>query len=77
MTEKKLVLKSGRERSVKNRHPWIFSGAVKQLPDAENGDIVQVVTNAHELLGYGFYSPASQITAFNTATCHEITRQIT
>lgn len=62
MTEKKLVLKSGRERSVENRHPWIFSGAVKQLPDAENGDIVQVVTNAHELLGYGFFSPASQIT---------------
>lgn len=57
-----LVLKSGRERSVINRHPWIFSGAVKQLPNAANGEIIKVVTNHHELLGYGFFSPNSQIT---------------
>ncbi len=59
---KKLVLKSGRERSLLNRHPWVFSGAVKDLPDALNGDIVQIVTNHQDLLGYGFFSPNSQIT---------------
>lgn len=59
---KSLVLKSGRERSLVNRHPWVFSGAVKNLPDAANGEIVQVVTNHNELLGYGFFSPNSQIT---------------
>ncbi|MFN6082281.1 MAG: 23S rRNA (cytosine(1962)-C(5))-methyltransferase RlmI, partial [Bacteroidota bacterium] len=37
-----LVLKSGRDRSLLNRHPWVFSGAVKQLPQAENGEMVQV-----------------------------------
>lgn len=58
---KKLVLKSGRDRSVIHRHPWIFSGAVKQLPDAENGDIVCVTNNHGDLLGYGFFAPESQI----------------
>ncbi|MEI6508607.1 MAG: class I SAM-dependent rRNA methyltransferase [Bacteroidota bacterium] len=58
----KLILKSGRERSLVNRHPWVFSGAVKTLPKSENGDIVEVLTNHNELLGYGFFSPNSQIT---------------
>jgi 23S rRNA (cytosine1962-C5)-methyltransferase len=56
-----LILKSGRERSLINRHPWIYSGAVKKTPEAENGQIVQIVTNNNNLLGYGFFSPHSQI----------------
>jgi 23S rRNA (cytosine1962-C5)-methyltransferase len=27
----KLVLKPGREKSLKRRHPWVFSGAVAKL----------------------------------------------
>lgn len=57
-----LFLKSGRERSLVNRHPWVFSGAVKTLPQAKNGEIIKVCTNNNELLGYGFFSPNSQIT---------------
>lgn len=57
-----IVLKSGRERSLLNRHPWVFSGAVKQMPVAENGEIVQVLDNHNKLLGYGFFSTNSQIT---------------
>ncbi|TAF64432.1 MAG: class I SAM-dependent rRNA methyltransferase [Cytophagales bacterium] len=56
-----LVLKSGREKSILNQHPWIFSGAVKQLPNAENGEIVEVRDNHQQILGYGFFSPKSQI----------------
>lgn len=61
MNYKKLVLKSGRERSLLNRHPWVFSGAVKTLPEAENGDIIEVRNNHNELLGFGFFAPNSQI----------------
>ena len=57
----RLILKSGRDRSILNRHPWIFSGAVKSLPDAQNGDVVLVTDNKKEPLGYGFYNPKSQI----------------
>lgn len=57
-----LILKSGRDRSILNRHPWIFSGAIKVLPKAGNGDIVAVRDNQDSLLGYGFFSDKSQIT---------------
>ncbi len=57
-----LILKSGRERSLINRHPWVFSGAVKELPQAQNGEIIRVVDNHNNLLGFGFFSTNSQIT---------------
>ena len=56
-----LILKSGRDRSVLNRHPWVFSGAVKTHPKAGPGKIVAVRTNNDVLLGYGFYNPNSRI----------------
>mgnify|MGYP006313075117 CR=1 FL=1 len=38
-----LVLKQGREKSVKRRHPWIFSGAIERVVGKPNaGDTVQV-----------------------------------
>lgn len=52
-----LILKSGRDRAVRNRHPWIFSGAIKTKPDAGQGEIVAVRNNARELLAYGHYAP--------------------
>ena len=58
-----LELKSGREKSLLNQHPWVFSGAVSKLPQAENGDIIQVINHKGKLMGYGFYSPQSQIVA--------------
>lgn len=58
---KNIILRSGRERSIINRHPWIFSGAVKTMPAAAEGEIVAVRTNNMDLLGYGFFSSESQI----------------
>lgn len=57
----RLILKHGRDRSILNRHPWVFSGAIHTHPQAENGDIVQVCDGKGQLLGYGFYSVKSQI----------------
>ena len=56
-----LVLKSGREKSLRNRHPWVYSGAVKARPKAEEGVIVEVISNNGEILGYGHYAPSSTI----------------
>lgn len=56
-----LILRSGRNRSVIRRHPWLFSGAIKKRPAAEQGSIVAVRDNHEALLGYGFYNPSSQI----------------
>jgi len=57
----KLLLKSGRDRSILNRHPWVFSGAIQTAPKAENGEIVAVCDQKGQVLGHGFYSPESQI----------------
>jgi 23S rRNA (cytosine1962-C5)-methyltransferase len=60
-----LVLKTGREKPVKNRHPWIFSGAIKAIKGDEPppGSIVDVVRNNGEWLARAYYNPSSQITA--------------
>ena len=61
MQKKIIVLKKGREKSVLNRHPWIFSGAVAELPYGENGEIISVFSSDKKWLGYGFLDPSSQI----------------
>jgi 23S rRNA (cytosine1962-C5)-methyltransferase len=59
-----LILKSGRERSVLNQHAWVYSGAVKELPqNAQQGDIIRITDNKNNLLAYGFYAPKNQIVA--------------
>jgi 23S rRNA (cytosine1962-C5)-methyltransferase len=65
-----LILKSGREKSSLNQHPWIFSGAVKEFPKSKDGEIIAVADNHNHVLGFGFYAPNSQIVCrffyFNT-----------
>ena len=57
-----LVLKAGRDKSVKRRHPWVFSGAVeKVLGDPQSGDTVLVRSAEGQQLGLAAYSPQSQI----------------
>lgn len=59
-----LHLKSGRDRSVRRRHPWIFSGAVARLEgEAGPGDTVRVQAADGSVLGRAAYSPSSQIRA--------------
>ena len=52
-----LTLKKGREKSIINRHPWVFSGGVEKKPKAKEGDIVEVRSSENELLGYGHWAP--------------------
>jgi len=56
----KLILKSGKDQSVLRRHPWIFSGAIKQmLGEPAEGDIVDVFDNKDNFLARGHYQPGS------------------
>ena len=58
----KLILKPGREKSLRNRHPWIFSGAVEKTEGpAEGGNVVDVHSAAGDFLARAFYNGASQI----------------
>jgi 23S rRNA (cytosine1962-C5)-methyltransferase len=59
-----VVLKPARERSVAQRHPWIFAGAIERVAgNPQAGDTVAVVSSSGETLGLAAYSPASQIRA--------------
>jgi 23S rRNA (cytosine1962-C5)-methyltransferase len=59
-----LVLNKGREKSLKRRHPWIFSGAVEKVNGKPAvGDTVDVLDSAKKWLARAAYSPKSQIRA--------------
>lgn len=58
------MLKAGRERSLRRRHPWVFSGAIERLEGApEPGATVDLIAAGGEFLARAAYSPASQIRA--------------
>ena len=57
-----VFLKKGRDHSVRNHHPWIFSGAIDRLEgEATPGATVLVRDAAGKALGLGAISPTSQI----------------
>jgi len=59
-----LILKKAREKSLKRRHPWIFSGAIEKANGKPGpGDTVEVRDAAGKPLARAAYSPKSQIRA--------------
>ena len=64
MTTPTLWLRANRDRSLKRRHPWIFSGGVARVDGAPGpGDTVLVKAADGTAFGWAAYSPASQIRA--------------
>lgn len=60
----KLILKPGREKSLKRRHPWVFSGAVAKVTGKpESGETIEIHGGDGEFLAVAAYSPQSQIVA--------------
>lgn len=57
---KNVILRRGREESLKRFHPWIFSGAVMNLEgNPEEGDVVTVLDNQHNFLCQGHWQVGS------------------
>ncbi len=64
MIKKRIVLISVKEKSVLQRHPWIFSGAIASVTgDPQAGETVEVRSYGGERLGWAAYSPNSSIRA--------------
>src|SRR5450830_1613138 len=56
----KIILKPGREKSILRYHPWVFSGAVREIePGVQEGDTVDVFSNDNIYLATGHYQPSS------------------
>ena len=58
----KIVIKKGREKPIYRRHPWLFSGAIKEVDgDPSLGETVELIDTEGNFLAWGAYSPQSQI----------------
>jgi len=56
------ILKKGKEKSLLQKHPWIFSGAIESFPqNFENGSIYKVFSNDGNLLGHGYANSKTSI----------------
>jgi 23S rRNA (cytosine1962-C5)-methyltransferase len=53
---KKILLQPKRENSLLKKHPWVFSGAIRDLPELEEGEIVSVHAASGQFLARGYYS---------------------
>jgi 23S rRNA (cytosine1962-C5)-methyltransferase len=59
-----LTLKPGRDRSLRRRHPWVFSGGVDRVDGSPGrGDTVAVRDASGAALGWAAWSPDSQLSA--------------
>lgn len=57
-----VYLAKGRDKSIKRRHPWIFSRGIARIEGKPGlGDTVTVCDHQGEFLGLGAFSPQSQI----------------
>ena len=59
-TYQTITLKRGKEESLLRFHPWVFSGAIANLPQSvEEGDLVRVTASDGRFLGVGHYEVGS------------------
>ena len=57
-----VILKKSADSFIKRKHPWIFSGAIDKVDgNPSNGETVQIFTSNKTLVGFGSFSPSSQI----------------
>lgn len=59
----KLFLKHGKDKPLLNHHPWIFSGAVARVENANDDEIVDVYDAQGNWLARASYNARSQIVA--------------
>ena len=56
----KVILKRGREESLRRFHPWVFSGAIAEVQgNPLEGDVVSVHASDGDFLAYGHYQVGS------------------
>lgn len=58
MAYKNIYLKRGKNESLKRFHPWVFSGAI-QRTDAEEGEVVNIISSEGEFVAVGHYQIGS------------------
>jgi 23S rRNA (cytosine1962-C5)-methyltransferase len=58
----KLTVLKHRSGPILGRHPWVFSGALKQIPEGiKNGEVITLVDEQGVFLAQGYFNSYSQI----------------
>jgi 23S rRNA (cytosine1962-C5)-methyltransferase len=58
----KFIVLKNRVGPIIGRHPWVFSGALKQIPDGiKNGELVTLIDEQDNFLAQGYFNSYSQI----------------
>lgn len=64
MVAGRIILRRAKDKPVRQRHPWIFSGAIRKVEgEPVAGAVVEVASSEGAWLAYAEYSPHSQIRA--------------
>lgn len=60
MSYSEILLKPTKEKSIERKHPWVFSGALKHIPESiQEGDVVNVVNKTGRHICTGHYQIGS------------------
>lgn len=57
-----VILNKGKDKAVRQLHPWVFSGAIKaKTGEIENGELVEVLNVDGDILAQGVYNKQSRV----------------
>ena len=60
-SRRRLFLRPGREKSLRNRHPWVFDGAIAREEGPREAALADAIDARGNRIASGFYSAHSQI----------------
>jgi 23S rRNA (cytosine1962-C5)-methyltransferase len=61
MQERRVILKTNKDKAIRHKHHWIFSGAVKSMPEDVEGELLPVYSQSGDMLGTGYFNPCTSI----------------
>lgn len=75
----RVVLRPGKEKSLRQQHPWIFSGAIATGGKGRAGELLPVYSSQGELLGTGYFNTRSSIigrmVSFDARSPYEVVQE--
>ena len=60
---KRVTVNKKAEAALRDGHPWVYAEEATEIPDADDGDIVDVFSEKGRFLGTGFFNRQSKILA--------------
>ncbi len=56
-----ITISKGKEKQLLKHHPWVFSGAIKNIEGSDGGDWAEVKSEDDRFIAYGYYDEKSHV----------------